>query len=127
MAYKTEVDLTTLENNRNYKNAKGEHQCVELVQGVTNAPRTADWKRGVRVLDVPPGLILVGTVIATFDENGKYPLTARHAAIYLSHNENGIEVCDQWKRQGMAKKRTIRLKKLPARNVNDAQYYYLVE
>lgn len=127
MAYQTTVDLNAFEGERSYKNKKGEHQCVVFVQGVTGAVPTAQWTRGKRVLDTQPGEIPAGTVIATFDANGKYPLTARHAAIYVSHNEAGIEVYDQWKRQGMVKKRTIRLKNLPRRDVNDAKYYYVVE
>lgn len=127
MAYLTTVDLTSLEGKDVFKNAKGEHQCVVLIQSVSPATRTAEWKMGKRVLDAAPGEIPEGTVIATFDENGKYPLSARHAAIYISHDESGIEVYDQWVKQGMVKKRTIRLKDLPKRDVNDAKYYYVVE
>lgn len=127
MAYLANVELDTLENRSEFKNERGEHQCVVLVQGVSPAPRTAEWKQGKRVLDTPPGEIPKGTVIATFDTSGKYPLTARHAAIYLGHNASGIEVYDQWVKQGMVKKRIIRFKNLPRRDVNDAKYYYVVE
>lgn len=127
MAYLTTLDLNTLEGKNIYKNEKGEHQCVALIQKVSPAVQTSDWKQGRRVLDTQPGEIPPGTVIATFDENGKYPKTARHAAIYVSHNATGIEVYDQWVKQRMVKKRTIRLKNLAYRDVNDAKYYYVVE
>ncbi|MBK6931720.1 MAG: BPSL0067 family protein [Saprospirales bacterium] len=127
MAYQTTVDLNALEGKSIYKNQRGEHQCVALVQAVTAAVPTSQWKRGIRVLDAKPGDIPVGTVIATFDADGKYPLTARHAAIYVAHNDAGIEVYDQWVKQKMVKKRTLRLKNLPIRDVNDAKYYYVVE
>lgn len=127
MAYLANVNLPDLENKSNFKNEKGEHQCVVLVQGVSPAPQTAMWTRGRKVLDAAQGEIPEGTVIATFDANGKYPLTARHAAIYVSHDANGIVVYDQWTRQRMVKKRIIRLKNLPMRDVNDAKYYYVVE
>lgn len=32
----------------------------------------------------------LGTAIAAFNENGKYPICARHAAFYISHNTFGI-------------------------------------
>lgn len=50
-----------------------------------------------------------------------------HAAIYVSHDVHGIKVYDQWNSQGMSKMRTIRYKNLNSRNVNDAQWFYVVE
>lgn len=127
MAYQTTVELASLEGRPDFKNERGEHQCVALVQAVSEATRTVEWKQGKKVLEAQPGEIPPGTVIATFDLQGKYPLTARHAAIYVAHNASGIEVYDQWVKQGMVKKRIIRLKNLPRRDVNDAKYYYVVE
>jgi hypothetical protein len=83
--------------------------------------------QGKKVLDCAPGEIALGTVIATFDENGKYPLTQRHAAIYESHDATGISVVDQWNSQAMAKRRKIRLKNNPSRDINDAKWYYIVQ
>ena len=43
--------------------------------------------------------------------DGKYNVTdgfGQHAAIYLFHSDDGIEVLDQWNRQGEVKQRTIR-------------------
>ncbi len=127
MSYQSKVSLTTLAGNATYANAKGNHECVALIQQVTNAPNTGQWKKGIKVMGAKHGVIAIGTVIATFDPDGKYPATARHAAIYVDHNEGGIGVYDQWNAQGMSKFRTIRLKKLPFRTVDDADYYFVVE
>ncbi len=74
----------------------GTHQCVALVQGFTDAPRTADWKQGVSVRGKL--LLAKGTAIATF-EDGVYKSRphGNHAAFYLSQDQGGIWVIDQWK------------------------------
>lgn len=127
MSYLAKINLELLEGNVSYANDKGNHECVALVQKVANAPNTSSWKKGKKVIDQPSGSIPRGTVIATFDDNGNYPVTQRHAAIYVRHNANEIVVFDQWKTQGKSKKRTITLKNLPNRDVNDANYYWIVE
>lgn len=77
---------------------KGKHwgQCVALVQVIGGAPRTADWKQGIRVKG-NADKIAKYTCIATF-ENGVYPNRkhGNHAAIYLSQDASGIVVYDQW-------------------------------
>ena len=76
------------------------------------------------------GDIAQGTVIATFDENGKYPDTRRHAAIYFSHDKDGIWVYHQYKkgnRPNVVHKYKIENKRLPERSTMDADYYYVVE
>ncbi len=74
----------------------GNHQCVVLVQTCTKAPRAADWKQGVSVR----GNLLLprGTAIATFTD-GVYKNRphGNHAALYLSQDQGGIRVIDQWK------------------------------
>lgn len=127
MSYQAKVSLSSLEGNSSYTNEKNNYECVTLVQKVANAPNTGQWKRGVKVMAAKKGSIPIGTVIATFDEEGRYPPTARHAAIYVDHNEGGIGVYDQWNKQGMTKFRTIRFKNLPLRTVDDAAYYWVVE
>lgn len=128
MYYRATTDLKDLEDNPTYKNTEGKHECVALVQKITNAPHTTKWRMGRKVMDAGPGEIPSGTVIATFDGNSKsYPSTQMHAAIYVTHNHEGIVVYDQWNSQGRSKKRTIRLKNLPKRHVDDASYYYVVE
>jgi hypothetical protein len=92
---------------------KGKTQCAALVQQVTGAPGTSLWRPGKRVKDALPGEIPVGTAIATFDADGKYPTTdppGRHAAIYLAHDKNSIVVIDQWDGQDTPAARPIRYK-----------------
>lgn len=77
---------------------EGKHwgQCVALVQVIGGAPRTADWKQGIRVKG-NGDKIAAYTCIATF-ENGVYPNRkhGNHAAIYLSQDASGIKVYEQW-------------------------------
>src|SRR5690348_7016505 len=77
-------------------------QCVALVQsapvasGSSRVPITSMWHPGLWVHGTQPGDIKKGTIIATFLKN-IYPLTdPQHAAVYISHDENGIKVIDQW-------------------------------
>ena len=73
----------------------GTHQCVALVQAYARAPRTFDWKQGVSVR----GRLMLakGTAIATFEE-GVYKSRphGNHAALYVSQDQGGIWVIDQW-------------------------------
>ncbi|CAF3721483.1 unnamed protein product [Adineta steineri] len=65
-------------------------QCVSFVKVCTGDRRhTSKWLRGrkVRGADIP-----FGTAIATFPK-GRY---FGHAAIYISQDDNGIQVWDQW-------------------------------
>lgn len=127
MAYSSKFALDALDGNANYSNAKGNHECVVLVQSVSDVPNTKNWKKGKKVMDCAAGEISAGVVIATFDDAGKYPDTNRHAAIYESHDADGINVIDQWNKQGKAKRRKIHLKKGAARDVNDANWYFVVD
>lgn len=83
---------------RSVSNPEGEHfgQCVSLVRSVTGAPHSFAWQKGdpVRGADIPKG-----TAIATFDEDGTYGnhVDGRsHAAIYVSQDDSGLNVMDQW-------------------------------
>ena len=73
----------------------GTHQCVALVQAFAGAPRTSDWRQGVSVRGKL--LLAKGTAIATF-EDGVYKSRphGNHAALYLSQDQGGIWVMDQW-------------------------------
>ena len=74
----------------------GSHQCVALVQAFAKAPSTREWKQGRAVRgDL---LLAKGTAIATF-EDGVYKSRphGNHAALYLSQDQGGIWVIDQWK------------------------------
>ena len=48
----------------------GSGQCVAFTQKAANMPRTAAWRRGVLVKGNTS--IAPGTVIATFDADGRY-------------------------------------------------------
>ncbi|MDH2433490.1 BPSL0067 family protein [Pokkaliibacter sp. MBI-7] len=130
MSYTLHVAETNVFGKGKYTNALGNTECVEFVLQTTNAPQTSLWKRGKKVSEARFNEIPRGTVIATFDSSGKYPIDAlgKHAAIYLEHNSQGIVVLDQWNAQGEVKQRTIRFNR-PAgtKRSNDADTFYVVE
>lgn len=67
-------------------------QCVSYVKTVCPLlPATANWKKGAAVRGNTR--LAAGTVIATFGSGGHYE---GHAAIYVSQNDAGITVYDQW-------------------------------
>lgn len=68
-------------------------QCVSYVTTVCqNIPvNTGKWGKGVPVKGTAG--IAAGTAIGTFDPEGHYH---GHAAIYVSQNDVGIQVYDQW-------------------------------
>ena len=68
-------------------------QCVSFTTRVCpELPvNTTLWKKGLPVKS--SGSIVEGTVIATFNENGRYH---GHAAIYVRQDDKGIHVYDQW-------------------------------
>jgi hypothetical protein len=112
-----------------YVNAADETQCVEFVRQAASAPHTSTWRPGVRVMDARPGSIAAGTAIATFVDGG-YPTDnkGKHAAIYISHDQTGISVLDQWKDQGEVKARTIKFRVPPGtRRSNDGSCFYVIE
>ena len=112
-------------------------QCVALVQlgpaaaGSSNPPATSTWRRGIRVMTAPYGSIKKGTVIATFTEAGLYPTGdegARHAAVYLSHDSEGINVIDQWVGKAAPSERKLKFVGGDAkRAVDKGDHYYVVE
>jgi hypothetical protein len=115
-----------------YKNAKGNTECVAFVQmaklkGTGYVPGTSQWRKGKYVKDAGQGDIAKGTVIATFDETDKYPTERRHAAVYISHNDKGITVYDQWNSQKMVKQRTLYYKDSEVRAVDNGNFYWVVE
>lgn len=112
-----------------FVNTKGNAECVEFVKQAAGAPQTTLWKKGVNVMDSRIGAIARGTAIATFDENGKYPVDGfgKHAAIYLGHTANGIRVLDQWNKQGEVMERIIYLQKPDYPRINSAKQYFVIE
>jgi hypothetical protein len=103
----------------------GTGHCVPFVQAAAHAPPTSSWTEGVVVRGAA---IATGTVIATFQE-GAYQNRLNgdsHAAIYVSQNEAGLLVWDQWKGQPVHQ-RTIRFKGGQGTPNNDGDAYHVVE
>jgi len=115
------------QNPSSYKNKViGDGSCVSLIKKCSFAPDTRYWSAGEKVLSLPPGSIPEGSIIATF-KNGKYPsMRGYHAAIYISHDQDGIWVWDQWLSMPVHK-RLIRLREDKANASNSAQAYRLVK
>ena len=69
-----------------------------------------------------------GTAIATFNKSGKYASlpTGNHAAIYVSQDDKGLVVYDQWKGQPVHK-RTIRFKNGVGSVSNDGDAFSVIE
>lgn len=93
----------------------GDGNCVALVQHFTDIGNTSTWRPGERVMDTRT--IPEGTVIATFDQNGRYPNQAHgnHAALFIRFGplsaKTGkpayIVVMDQWKTKNRISSRPI--------------------
>jgi hypothetical protein len=67
-------------------------QCVSYVKQVCpSLPATTAWIKGLPVRN--NANIVPGTVIATFNDFGRYE---GHAAIYVSQDQEGISVYDQY-------------------------------
>ena len=106
----------------------GSGQCVALVEKAAGTPTTAQWKRGRKVAQ--DLTVAAGTAIATFDPDGTYGNHTdgrSHAAVYVSQDEAGLSVYDQWLGQPVHS-RDIRFKAgkmgLP---VNDGDQFYVIE
>jgi hypothetical protein len=83
--------------------AVGDGQCVAYVRAASGAPATASWAEGQHVRG---NNIAANTAIATF-KNGKYTSStdgSSHAAIYISQDNNGLWVYDQWVGQPVHKR-----------------------
>lgn len=131
MPFVVDTSKVKLNEENAYTNNWGA-QCVALVQNVPvigggSVPRTSDWRKGKYVKELKAAEISNGTIIATFDENGKYPSTARHAAIYINHDEKGITVYDQWASRPKVLQRVLLYKGGENRQVDDGDYYWIVE
>jgi len=136
MTYIIDVDKINQTENAYLSPLNGKTECVALVQaappvgGSLNPPITSTWRPGIWIHGAPQGTIKKGTVIATFLAN-KYPLTdPRHAAVYLSHNDKGISVIDQWKGatgSTPGNHRPLRFQGVENRSVDNGDLYYIVE
>lgn len=103
----------------------GSGQCVAFVRACSGAPVSTAWSQGaaVKTGDVPRS-----TAIATFDDHGNYPNepTGQHAAIFISKDDKGIWVWDQWSGQPVHK-RYIRYKGGSGSWSNDADRFSMIE
>lgn len=115
------------------KKLVGNGQCVALIHAVANIPATLSWHQGDQVKGNPH--IQPGTIIATFDSNGRYGNHTNgtsHAAIFLRHAPNGIVVLDQWKGHGaqadhFPQQRTISFNRPGSQKVDQGESYYVVQ
>jgi hypothetical protein len=81
----------------------GAGHCVDFVKAAAGAPVTIAWQAGAPVRGNPQ--IAPGTAIATFETDGSYTSeSGNHAAIYLSQDDRGIWVYDQWQDQPVHKR-----------------------
>jgi hypothetical protein len=130
MSYKLKVEESSVFGKGKFADNKGKTECVVFIQQSTGAPFTSKWIKGALVKSLKEGEIERGTAIATFDDSGKYPTDSlgKHAAIYLSHNDAGITVLDQWNSQGEVKQRLIRFN-LPkeTKRSNNGDVFYIIE
>ena len=98
MSYICNIPDTTICNGKDYlDDGKGKYvgECVSLVKKMCKGsmPATPSWKKGVQVkgnANMVPGM-----AIASFNPKASKP-QYWHAAIYVSHGENGIWVWDQY-------------------------------
>lgn len=112
----------------------GSHHCVPLVQHYAKAPQAALWTQGELVKTATD--LAKGTAIATFVD-GVYPnnKTGNHAALFISKDNAGIKVMDQWKGDPNKPKissRVIRYKgakdgKLVEPLSNNGDAFYVIE
>lgn len=108
----------------------GDGQCIAFVHAVTTIPPPPFWRKGERVKEAN---LPIGTIIATFDVNGRYGNHldgSSHGAIYLGQNAHGILVLDQWKGHSTTQpvhERLIRFKKGTGIKVDDGDQYYVVD
>jgi hypothetical protein len=81
----------------------GDGYCVKFVQVAAGAPITSEWRPGARIRGNPN--VTPGTAIATFEGNGTYKSrTGNHAAIYVSQDNVGLWVYDQYRGQPVHKR-----------------------
>ena len=111
-----------------YGTSAGNGQCVALVRECSGLPHTSAWRRGEPVQGSGTGPA-PGTVIATFDADGRYGnhVDGRsHTAILLAVNSDGLLVADQWAGQP-CHQRVIQFRNGRGDPVNDGNAYHIVE
>ena len=106
----------------------GDGHCVAFVRAAATAPHTSTWVEGDAVWQCAAEL-RPGTAIATFDAAGKYANAtdgSSHAAIFISADDDGMTVYDQWKLHPVAM-RVIRSKDGAKPACDDADAYAVIE
>jgi hypothetical protein len=106
----------------------GNGHCMALVQLVDpGVPHSSKLRQGIKVrgADLPPG-----TVIATFNDAGRYDNKtdgSSHIAILLEQlDDDGLRVIDQWKLHPV-NERIIRFKNGAGPACDDGDRYFVVE
>lgn len=100
----------------------GNGECVDLLKACAKTPNTTAWQEGKSVWG---NSIPTGTAIATF-KGSKYPnKSGYHAAIYVSQDEKGIYVWDQWRGKNVHL-RLIRFDNFKKKPGNDASRYNVI-
>jgi hypothetical protein len=119
MAYIASIE--TVRSEGNGKKYFGEStECVAAAKHFGRAPATRFWKQGAQVKG--NSAIRPGTVIATFDVDGRYK---GHAAIYEKQTSVGLTVYDQW--SGREFQARIILFRGGGYVSNDGDAFYVVE
>lgn len=99
-------DFYVAANLKGWKDRKtlcGNGQCAILVQTATGCGKSRFWVRGPVVKG--NAAVPEGTAIAIFDDDGSYPATGNHAAIYISQDDKGLLTLDQWAHDEVKKAR----------------------
>lgn len=109
------------------KPKKDNGSCVRLVQvACPGVPNTSKWRPGKQVKgnDIAPG-----TVIATFDAQGRYPnrRTGNHAAFYHGQDAGWLTVVDQFKSAKSIKQSRYKFDNEGSSLTANADTYYVVE
>ena len=100
----------------------GNGECVDLLKACASTPNTDQWREGESVWG---NSIPTGTAIATFKQS-KYPNRhGYHAAIYVSQDDKGIYVWDQWRGKNVHL-RLIRFDDFKKKPGNDAARYSVI-
>jgi len=134
------IDVDKIKQTEDAYKGKWGTQCVALVQMAdaagngSNPPNTSMWRQGIQVHGAAPTAIAKGTVIATFIHGIYPPADPRHAAVYLSHDDKGIQVIDQWiGKPAPSNSRPLNFRSLPTdrplglKDVDNGELYYVVE
>jgi hypothetical protein len=106
-------------------------QCVAYVKAAAGCPSTDQWASGKPARNNKD--MSMGTAIATF-QDGKYNNYTdgrSHAAIFLSQDDNGLVVHDQWKKRDgtfqVVHERTIAFRGGVGKPRNDGDAYSVIE